>query len=173
MHLIRFSNGKIEQSIISRCIFFVALGGLWFCAYIQLLILLNGACANYFKYKLDLFTLNVPDAIILIFNGVIISPLLEEFIFRKLIIGVFLKNYLPLGVIISSFLFSFIHGVYYPVGLVNYHYVIIFLTGLLLGIVYVTYNRKIINTIFLHSVINSFMLIQDNVLALINKTFCQ
>ena len=79
---------------------------------------------------------------------------MEEFFYRKLIIGHIFKNYEIIGLIVSSLLFGFAHmGIneVNPFGFLSYYFM-----GLLYGLVY--YKTKRIEAAILAHSINNFIM---------------
>ncbi len=85
------------------------------------------------------------NTILLFLNAVILAPILEELVFRGLILNSFLKKNKLLGIFISSILFALIH-------MTVISFVTSFLFGLVLSIVFI--RKGIIYSILLHIIYN-------------------
>lgn len=78
---------------------------------------------------------------------VIVAPILEELIFRGIMLGGLLTRYSPLkSILISSLLFSFVH-------LNPWQFIAAMISGLFLGWIYYK-TRSVVPTIIMHSVNN-------------------
>ncbi len=84
--------------------------------------------------------------ILMIISAVILAPIKEEWITRKLIIGSIFKNSPIIGLIVSSFGFGLLHMV---AGFSIYALLSYSLAGLIFGIIYIK-TKKIEVTIFAH-----------------------
>lgn len=92
-----------------------------------------------------------PDSFLKVAMIVVAAPLLEEFLFRGIILDGFLKRYSPAkAILLSSFLFGLIH-------LNPWQYVVAFGLGLMLGWIYWT-TRSLMPCIFLHYVNNALVI---------------
>lgn len=98
------------------------------------------------------------------FSVVFISPILEEFYYRKIILNEISKKYNSFwAILISSILFSLMHMDYVQCQ-------ISFLFGLLAGYLYLKTN-KIEITILLHSLVNLLIVITSNRLIPFNTNY--
>ncbi len=94
------------------------------------------------------FSLNLFSVI----QAVIAAPLLEELIFRGVILKGFLRNYSPLkAILLSSFLFGVIH-------IIPGQVVASFFTGLLFGFIYWK-TRSLLTSVLLHAINNGVILL--------------
>lgn len=85
--------------------------------------------------------------LILFLNIVLIAPVLEEIIFRGIVLKLFLRKYSAINaIVLSSLIFSVSH--FKPIG-----FLYLFVYGLLFGYAYIKTNSLIIS-IFCHSMIN-------------------
>ena len=78
---------------------------------------------------------------------VVLAPIFEELFFRKLMIDTFSKYGTAFSVVVSAFVFGFIHG-----NLYQFFYA--FGLGILMGYVYCIYGN-VLYTIFIHAIINT------------------
>ncbi|BBE30074.1 hypothetical protein OSSY52_02150 [Tepiditoga spiralis] len=84
-----------------------------------------------------------------LFKGIIFIPILEEILYRGILISILIKIFNSyIAVIISSIIFMFQHKFYN-----FYQYIFLFLIAMILGIYFLIFN-SIIPTILIHSVIN-------------------
>lgn len=90
--------------------------------------------------------------LVLLTSG-ILAPIIEELIFRYVIIG-FYKDSAKTGIIISSVLFGLAH-----MNVIQSSYA--FVLGLILGYVYVSSNKNLIESILVHLVINSTSVVYE------------
>ena len=90
------------------------------------------------------------DSNVMIFGSIIVAPILEESIFRGVLLrGLLTRNSAPVSVILSSVIFALIHVHLFQV-------VPAFLLGLLFGIVFVR-SHSLLYTMILHFAANSIL----------------
>lgn len=98
--------------------------------------------------KLKLFVFCVPDfdlnMVIHAISSVVIAPIVEEYFFRKQILGQLLKKYSPFVAIIAS-------SVFFAIGHLRLHELgSLLISGIFYGIVYYT-TKSVVTSILLHS----------------------
>ncbi len=87
------------------------------------------------------------NSIFYFFLMVIITPIIEEILYRGIILNLFLKKYsLKISLIVSSLIFAFVH-----IEISRFGY--LFLSGMLFGFAYYK-TKSIYTSIFIHFVIN-------------------
>jgi len=95
------------------------------------------------------------ERISLILNIIILGPIFEELLFRRILINFFLKKYLILGIIFSSLIFASIH---FNSSYTNYHSVLSsFLFGFVACLIYI--RKGLLYSILFHMGYNTIWLI--------------
>ena len=121
---------------------------------VTILNFINNIGSNVIEFSMLDFTLNL-NSLIYYFNIVLITPVLEEIYYRKIILHQLVKKYnIFFAIIFSSILFSVFHLDYIQCQ-------ISFVFGLLSGYLYVK-TKRIEISILLHSLINLFIIITSN-----------
>lgn len=140
-HLNIFDNTKFEFSVNSFiCIFLIE--------FISFYIVISyGALCN--LYREEFFFLDGMNIYALLGN-IILAPVIEEILFRKIILNQFLKQYSILAsLLLSTFIFS-LHGQIFSHPLLFFSY---FFTGFLFGVIYYKTN-SVVYSIIAHSFYN-------------------
>lgn len=135
---------------------------LYFC----ILILLSGCKSKNHYSEINYFSMDN------LFFYVLVSPVFEEFIFRRILPGLFSKNNLLLGNLISAILFSFSHYLdfTYEWGLINY--IFAFILGVYLSSICVFNGNKILYPIMAHAFVNYFILYSGYFIEKISLILC-
>ena len=143
--LIRFSSFKIEFRSFYRYMLFLMIVTGFVCISYSIASIIITAPA---LFQLDLINdITHNFSIWFYFKGLILAPLIEEFLFRGIILNVFLNRYSPAkAIIITTILFSVMH-------LNPMQYLVTFLLGMLLGWYYYK-TRNLLTCIIVHSFSN-------------------
>ena len=88
--------------------------------------------------------------LITIITTIILAPIFEEVFFRKILLGFFSKKNILIGVIISSFLFAFIH--FYQISISIHKLIAFFAFGCICCLIFIRYG--IIYSIIFHCIYN-------------------
>lgn len=159
-------------SIFGRCVYLALVGVFWFLFCVGTLVAVNGFCGDYKNAIINPSRLDALGFYSLLLDAILISPIVEELVFRKFLLGYVFRKKLIVGCLVSSIIFSVVHGFYYGQILSNYHYLILFLTGILFGWVFIRFQMIVYYSIFLHALLNLLMIYQVKILATINNMFC-
>lgn len=140
--------------------------------YIYAIFFVNKSCDPTIILSGRTYSVSDEDFWLKLTDAIIFSPLIEEYFFRYFIIGYCFKKRLFFGLLISSFLFSSAHMVYYGLTLTLTHYLLIFLFGLFLGFIYIYKSKNIIYPLMIHAIVNLLMIFKSHSINYIYNIFC-
>lgn len=114
-------------------------------------------------FNITIFEKPIIYNILYFFLMVIITPILEEILYRGIILNLFLKKYsLKISLIVSSLIFAFFHLRFIGIGY-------LFLYGLLFGFAYIK-TKSLLTPILIHVLINFMATTTSNQYIEINNT---
>lgn len=142
IHLINYNRGKIisyKIKPLSISFLFFSILIVWL---LQTAVFLP---LRYYIYPHKVFNSDV----YFLLGALLIGPILEEIVFRNILLNSLLNTHTKkIAIIISSLIFAVIHGNPFQI-------MIAFILGLFFGVVY-SKNRNILHTIILHCFANIF-----------------